>query len=78
VQAMKFEDRFIIKNNSISMFRGMYRDKSYFETCIECDAKTIKDVYSLMKMVYNIGEYEGKLAVRSDIKTALGLDHLDL
>ena len=75
---MKFEDRFIIKDNSISMFRGMYRDKSYFETCITCDSETIKEVYSLMKIVYNIGEYEGKLAVRGDIKTALGIDHLDL
>jgi hypothetical protein len=71
---MKFKDRFIIEDNSIKMFRGYYRDKPCFETCIEGNEELIKKIYSLLEMVYNSGEHQGRLFVRNNIKTALGID----
>ena len=77
MQVMKFKDRFIIDNYSIKMFKGHYRDKPWFETCIEGNAENaemIKQVYSVLEMVYNTGEHEGRFFVRENIKAALGLD----
>jgi len=71
----QFQDRFSIENNTIQVFKGYFRGKPFFETCFECDdADIIEKVYSLLQMVYNMGEHEGRLTVRNNVKTALGLD----
>lgn len=73
-KVMKFHDRFVIENNSIKAFRGYYRDNMWFETCFEGDNEMIKKVYSLLEMVYSVGEHDGRLFVRENIKSALGID----
>ena len=71
---MAFKDHFKLKHTSIDVSRGRFREEVWFEPCFEGKPEECKKVYTLLEMVYNMGEHDGRKYVRSAVKEALDIE----
>lgn len=71
---MGFRQTYELREDGIYMHRGRFRDKEFWDPIFQGAPVIAKNVYTIMEMVYNEGEHEGRKAVRNAIKTALNID----
>lgn len=69
-----FNYYFQLREDGIYMNRGRFRDKEFWDPIFQGAPIITKNVYTIMEMVYNQGESDGRKTIRNAIKTALDID----